>query len=727
MSARPPTPPRSAGAYPPLLSAVAVAVGFVAAGAQVVLLREVLVAAGGNELIAGLALCCWLLGTAMGSAGAGVLVDRRGDGPWPARLCGFAGAALVASLPVAVWSLGAVRAAVGPPAGELMAIHQALAICLAAFLPSGVAVGTTFPVLVRLMERSRGEGAGRSAARVVALEAAGFAGAGLLFGLWVVTWSPPGLQSPHGERAVARVDSVHGRIEILDGGGQLDVMVDGVWAFSHPDPETAERAVHPALLHHPAPGRVLLVGGVATGILDEILKHPSVTRVDAVELDPALIEATRRHLPPSASAALDDPRVALQVTDGRAFVRASDARYDVVLVQMPDPGNAQLNRYYTVEWYAQLRERLAPGGLVAAGVSGSATMLGPGQARYVASIRHTLGRAFPHVGALPGERILLIGSDGSDRVAVAPSTLADRLVERGLQTRYVEPFGLEFELGPLRVDYLDQVLAEAGAAPVNRDLVPLCYFLNTVLWATAQSPRWREAVAGLEGLRVTWLALAVMAGALLHAAATRVRPLAPAARRAAVPAAVAVVGATGIVGELALILAYQVAFGNLYARIGLMVAGYMVGLAAGGAWMAWRPLRAPMLLAWLQRILAAAMVLLWLAAARVGVAWLPGSLEPLFPLAVAALGLVAGLHFPAAVATRPVQGDGRRRGVGGLYAADLIGAALAALLASAVAIPVLGVPAVLALLALANAGASIVLRAAGARPAGVCSREQPSR
>ncbi|MDP7111471.1 MAG: hypothetical protein QGH45_05885 [Myxococcota bacterium] len=724
----PASDPRPRSQTPRLwLAAVAVTVGFVAAGAQVVLLRELLVAAGGNELVAGLGLCCWLLGTAAGSAVAGMLVDRRGDGPWPARICGIALVALGASLPLALQSLGAVRGAVGPPAGELMALHQALAICLATFVPTGAAVGATFPALTRLVGREGG--AQRAAARVLALESAGFAAAGLLFGLWAVTWIPPGVPSPYGERSIARIDSVHGRIEVLEGAGQHDVVLDGVWAFSHPDPESAERAVHPALLHHPAPAEVLLVGGVVSGALAEVLVHPTVTRVDAVELDPALIEASRRHLPPAASAPLDDPRVSTHATDGRAFVRDASASYDVVLLVMPDPSNAQLNRYYTAEWFARLRERLAPGGVVAVGVTGSATMLGPAQARYVASIRRTLAEVFAVVGALPGERILLLASDAPDRVAVDPSVLAERLVERELPTRYVDPFGLEFELGPLRVDYLEQVLADAGEGPPNRDLVPLCYFLNTVLWATAQSPRWRDAVAGLEGLWIGWLALAILAGALIHTAATRVRPLARVARRASTPTAVAVVGATGIVGELTLILAYQVAFGNLYARIGLMVAAYMVGLAAGGWWMARRPARSPGTLAVLQLVMAAACGLLWLGAIRGGVAWLPAILEGLFPAAVAGLGLVAGLHFPAAVATlaeASSEGSGAA-GVGGLYAADLAGAAVAALAASTLAIPVFGVPAVLGLLALANVGATIVLVTAGARPPVVCSAERDLR
>ncbi len=737
------------------LVGVVFGVGFAAAGAQVVLLREVLVACGGNELIAGLALTCWMLGTAAGSALASLLLGTgvgRGRARW---ICGLALATLSAAVPLSLPLLILARGAAGPPAGELVALHQALAVSLAAFVPPGLAVGATFPAFCELLADPRGRG-GRAAARVVWIEALGFAVAGLLFGLLLVSvvragpalillgalvaasslglgrrarWATAvsaallvvaalvalrvGEPSVFGDRVRSRTDSVHGRIEVLGEDGQRDVMLGGLWGFSFPDPESAERAVHPALLHHPAPGRILLVGGVVSGALAEVLKHPTVTHVDAVELDRALIEVARSQLPAEATAPLQDPRVALHLTDGRAFVRKAEGAYDVVILVVPDPRNARSNRYYTVEFFEQIEARLAPGGLVALGVTGSDRMLGPAQARYVASVRRTLAEVFPDVRALPGGTIGLLGARESGTLPRDTATLADRLIERGIDTHHVAPAALRFELGSLPVDYLEQVLREAEDTPLNRDLVPRCYFLDATLWATARSPRWRAAMTAIEGLRPGWLAAILIAGALLHAGAIRVRRLAGAARIGAVSAAVAVVGATGIVVELALILGYQVAFGNLYARIGLIVAAYMVGLAVGARAVVRRAdSRSRAILLGAQVALAGACALLWLAASHLPIAGLPAAMEPLFPLAVAGVGLAAGLHLPAAVATR---GAATGRGAGVLYAVDLGAAAAASLAASAVLIPVLGLPAILGLLTVGNVAAVGVLLAAKAR------------
>ncbi len=734
------------------------AIGFAAAGAQVVLLREAMVVAGGNELIAGLALCLWLLGTAAGSALSGRFVARARSTSAVARACAALLVAMAPGLPLSLASMAWVREFAGPGAGEALGLLPAVLVCGVSFLPLGWVVGATFPGLCRLYREGRGSPlrGTAAAATVLAIEALGFAVAGalhsfVLVGLvspasalaalggvallaivglrrrWIwtavaaVLLAPAVAVTPRGfaptslfdEGVVERSEGAHGRIEVLAGEGQHDVVLNGEWAFSIPDPEAAERAVHPVLLQHPEPGRVLLVGGAVTGALDEILEHPSVAHVDVVEFDLALVETARSHLPEGATRAVDDPRVDLHVTDARAHVARSDARHDVVILAMPDPGSAQLNRYYTVEWFELLRGALEPGGFVAVGVTGGA-MLGPAQASYVASVHRSLSEVFPYTRAMPGERIVLLGSEDEAALDGGADLLASRLVQRGIETRYVEPFGLEFELGPLRVDYLEQVLAGAEDTRLNRDLEPLCFFLDTVLWATAQSPRWREVLSRMANVRPGWLALALLAGALLHAAAVALPRRRRWPARAAVPAAVAVVGGTGIVGELAMILAYQAAFGNLYAHIGAIVAAYMVGLAAGAWWMSrseGNP-RGGRLVA-IQLIMAGSCGALAVASARVGVVGLPAVLGLLFPGIVAVLGGIAGLHLPAALAwIGGGEGDrGGVRGVGTLYAADLAGASVAALIASSLAIPLLGVPAVLGIAAVANCGAALVLLA----------------
>jgi spermidine synthase len=118
---------------------------------------------------------------------------------------------------------------------------------------------------------------------------------------------------------------------------------------------------HLAMTQHRDPRRVLLVGGGLRGTLREIVRH-EVASVDYVELDPALLAAAAPYLAAGTRAALADPRVRVLHTDGRLFVKAGGDAYDLIVVDVPDPTTAVLNRFYTVEFFAEAAARLRPGG-----------------------------------------------------------------------------------------------------------------------------------------------------------------------------------------------------------------------------------------------------------------------------------------------------------------------------------------------------------------------------
>lgn len=711
MSGRPPATSRAA---------VVAAVGAAAAVSQVLLLRELMVACGGNELAAGIGLTCWMMITAAGSA-VGVWLLRRGRGGGGGAIL-MAGLGLVVAVPISFFLLQLSRTWLGPPAGEVVAPHQVLAIAAVALGPPCLAIGVLFPLLCR---RSEGEGTDPTgaAARVFWIEALGFGAAGLILGLalgvgggWTLPWAGDG--GGVGQLVAVR-DTPYARVALRAGEGQHDWVIDGLWSGSYPDPEEAERTAHYPLLLHPEPRTVLQLGGAVSGVPAQVLRHPSVTRLDVVELDPVVVALARAHLPGEATASLDDPRVTLHHGDGRAFVRgAEDASYDVVLVVLPDPHNGQLNRFYSVEFFDIAMDLLAPGGLLAVGVTGSPDMLGPTQAEYVASVRATLDAVFPAVVVLPGSTVRFVCAVEPGGIVRDAQAMARRHADRGLETRFVTPFSLSFDLGPLGTDYLDAVLDEATASPPNRDLIPVCFFQDTRLRATAQSPRLRSLYEALGSLRTGWLVALVALGALVHLGLAWRGPWRPRARRAAVPVAVAAVGATGIVVEVALILGYQVAYGTLFARLAVVVAAYMVGLAAG-SWLVargWiRPGRAPLIA--VQLGLAVTCAALAMAAATGLAGGLPGWAEPAIPLLLAGVGAAAGVHFPCAVRVQARRTDAgvSRSHAGALYAVDLAGAAIAALAVSAVLIPVLGVPAVLILVAVVDAAAVVVLVGARGR------------
>jgi spermidine synthase len=144
----------------------------------------------------------------------------------------------------------------------------------------------------------------------------------------------------------------YGRVLLLDGCVMLTDRDEHVYH---------EMIVHPALLLHPQPRHVLIVGGGDGGSVREALRHESLERVELVEIDAAVIEVARRFFP-KLSAGLDDPRVEVHCEDGFAYLDGHRARYDLIVVDSIDPvGEAA--KLFTRDFYAKVKAGLRPGGV----------------------------------------------------------------------------------------------------------------------------------------------------------------------------------------------------------------------------------------------------------------------------------------------------------------------------------------------------------------------------
>jgi spermidine synthase len=127
-----------------------------------------------------------------------------------------------------------------------------------------------------------------------------------------------------------------------------------------------EPLVHLSLHSHPCPRRVLILGGGDGGAAEEALKYPLVDRVRMVEIDPEVVTAASRFLP-SVSAgifAMTDPRFVLTYDDGRSFLEGSDAVFDVILLDLTDPGGASAP-LYEADFYRLCASRLDEQGILA--------------------------------------------------------------------------------------------------------------------------------------------------------------------------------------------------------------------------------------------------------------------------------------------------------------------------------------------------------------------------
>jgi spermidine synthase len=126
-----------------------------------------------------------------------------------------------------------------------------------------------------------------------------------------------------------------------------------------------EGLVQPVMVAHPSPQRVFIAGGGEGATAREVLRHASVTSVVMVDLDQEVVELCKEHLPNHHKGSFDDPRLTLRHEDAIAYLRNTEERFDVIIIDVPDPlegGPAYL--LYTKEFYRLVATRLAPGGLI---------------------------------------------------------------------------------------------------------------------------------------------------------------------------------------------------------------------------------------------------------------------------------------------------------------------------------------------------------------------------
>jgi spermidine synthase len=397
-------------------------------------------------------------------------------------------------------------------------------------------------------------------------------------------------------------------------------------------------------------------------------------------------------LPADGRKALADPRVRLVYEDGRAFLRRSAGGYAFIILDLPEPATAQINRYYTGEFFALARRRLAADGVIGFRLPSAENYIGSERLAFLATIRATLRAEFPEVAIVPGSTNVFLASNRP--LTLDPAELGRRIEAVGLETSVVRPGLLGDRLAPARRAQLESALAEASPR-VNSDLRPVSYYYGAVLW----SSQFRGAEAGLlralARLSPFWLLdlpLLVFAAGL---ALARLRMRGGA--RVLVP--VAVMGLTSIVFEISVLLAYQIAYGSVYGRIALLLSSFMAGLALGALAGRSRPPAA-----------AGTDVL----AAQGGFVLLLGAFALLLksaPPRAALVGLLAGFGFLSGflfVAASRLLAVSRKR-LGSGYGWDLLGAFFGALAASSILIPLVGMDRLVTYLILANSACLLYL------------------
>lgn len=667
------------------------AAGFAAIAVQTALLREIIVVCQGNELTVGFALAAWLAAGAAGSRAAAAFRSRSADGGFPQAVLALALAGIPALLAVRGY-----KPFTGHLPGQAVSLGHAALLSAIAMAPAGAAAGAAFAYGVRWLESRQ---AARATGTAYWAEAVGFTAGGAAFAVGAPLLPVLGTMAaaslaaaatalaittqrvlrtaaatatlllagviaagPALERATVRwlypgsevsstTESSYGRTVVAAAGGQVTVYHNGWPVASRPAAPTLEQEemVALGLLAAGQQRRVLLIGGAE---LLPLLREQDVGSVTYAEIDPVLVRAIGAAT--TGKAAL----VTAQV-DGRRFLETTAERFDVIFVGTPYAANLSTNRYYTEEFMTAARSRLAAGGVLVYGLSGAETARDRYKDALGGSIEATVARAFEHHAVFRGNRDILIGRYRSP--VPAADAIVDRSAAAGLRLPTLTRESLRQRLA------IGQALAtDRGTAVANRDRRPAALASGLLLWQSSMSPGTVRIYQRASSIHPLWW--------LLLTAAIPWRR-----RRTEGTAFSAGAAAMGL--QMLCLWGLQISQGELYLWLALANALFMAGTAIGAAVATRGGPAANRAIVTVDAAFCA-----WAGAFLLANASLPLT-GWCYLFGSAVTGVLLGVEFSLLAA---VTGQVESRSAGPLYAADMLGGALAALWIGTLAIPVWG-------------------------------------
>ena len=225
-----------------------------------------------------------------------------------------------------------------------------------------------------------------------------------------------------------------GRCLVLDGEMQSAQMDEFVYH---------ESLIHPALVTHPDPRRVVILGGGEGATLREILKHKTVRKASMVDIDGEVVAWCKQHLHLWHQGSFGEKRSDIVIGDAKKYIEETEEKFDVIVSDLPSPIEAgPAYQLYTIEFYRVLKSRLKPNGIFVL-QAGSGNLL---QIELHLKLYSTLKRVFrvvcsysAHVPSFDVPWAFLLCSQDEK---MDPLKLSSREVERRIRRRVARP--LEF-------------------------------------------------------------------------------------------------------------------------------------------------------------------------------------------------------------------------------------------------------------------------------------------
>ncbi len=225
-----------------------------------------------------------------------------------------------------------------------------------------------------------------------------------------------------------------GRVLVLDGIVQVTEIDEFIYQ---------EMMVHVPLFSHDNPENVLIVGGGDGGILREVMRHKTVKKAVMTEIDQMVIDACIKHIPciNNAGDVYKDPKAELIVGDAAEYVKNTDIKFDVVIVDSTDPVGPG-EKLFSYEFYENVAKIMSDGAFVS--TQGGVPIFQPGEiSNTLACLKNAKIKTSCYIAAIPtyygGYMTLGFGAKDPNWRLPTLEFLEKRFSQTGITTKHYSP------------------------------------------------------------------------------------------------------------------------------------------------------------------------------------------------------------------------------------------------------------------------------------------------
>jgi len=684
---------------------------------QILLIRSVMNAFQGNEILVGFCLCFYLLWIAVGSWFSSHVLSRSGQTPFILVVL-FSLSAL--AMPVTMFVLTILKSYAFISAMTIVSAYQALLITFIICAPFCFFAGAVFPLCIKMLPESANAPIGRIS-RAYGYESLG-SGLGALFvffliipnaqpinaalflaallfcaGLVLICSKPfpragmvfsggliclcfylgftdtlhtyqKSLQWP--ERTwVTGQNTRKGYLEVVCLDKQNSLFLNGSLLAVSDFDATSLKSVRIAMGQSPPPRKVLLVGSRLTGCINEFSPY-ELTLCDYVNSNALEIEWSETYISPLRS--ISSERCNIHVSDERGYIRNTSAgQYDLVIINKPSPTSLELNRFYTIEFLQEVSRSLDEHGVMMLIMDASSVDLTLPNLRFLAAVSRTIDNVFPSNIIMPGSPCIFLASRQEKFM------LSDRQLE------IMHAFSGTINITPRQLAGL--IRQQYASIEINSDFRPIGMLINL----GRGIHRYVNPLPGLAdyaGTQPTQTRiLCVVLGVCLFVALC----LGVSRTLLFTPFMTFLIGFSSMAYQVIILFFFQILFGDLYYHLGILISLFMAGIALGTLYHS--HIRTKSSVFPEQMIISGGLLsFICLPVALIFLSW--SAPTPLwFFILSFTCGVINGLVFPVLVSRAgAISGRPDFVNAGGIYAWDNTGASVGALVAAPLMVGLLG-------------------------------------